>query len=900
MAASNPVAVSWHHRRCRQPDVSLAGEVPYCASCDTLAVIEQAAEDAICGIPAIPIHWSQQDIQLSWPKTVEYSDNSIPATAEQSALPAPIQPLVPELPGNHGSPFGSVATEVTSESGADVPPWGFGSYREPNPTRSAELARNTGPNYAALTATDHIRLLLLSRGRFDDPLHGTLVLSRLSGAVEFQALSYTWADSEGDSTRTKVIFLGPKWDALSITANCKDALQHMRQTDRDIMVWVDAICIDQGNHIERNHQVGLMRAVYASATAVFVYLDDGTHWDANLLDRLMWTKDHLNAKGRPFEAKFFKIPYFSRIWVIQEISNAREATINIGKSKVGWSLFNEERMRAAGILEEIPRWTWTVYNRQGYLSRDVGELLLATHSSKASDPRDRVFALFGLIRDARETGLMADYALTVQEVYVGIAAFLLTKYGDSSILQYAVGANRYGFPTWTPTWDELARPPIGRVREPTWPVKIPRAATMHDRRLVLKAKDMPKTLQRITINRLGAALNINATLIKPSKFAWSWSFSVETKAIQWTRKATYRGMSAAPDGLDSRSFSTIAILQGCSQYFVLDGVTAPQQDTFRIAGTMTLLFPPPDSTPSRNASISNADLPPISRYMLEHCPLERGELRLMLILERYRRSFWAVGTADDLVPIESLEKHVFEDYELENIYVAYLVSTAVEPPSIPVKRKHHDIEQDDEASPYQPSNWLLLTLAFWERHGSWTHLQKLTTLYWEAFDCIWSIKLFRAAKRCDDIVGVTVDATVWLNQTYIMALCERIQSATQAFARFLSPSRRVRCAVRVNGREFVLISPKDGSTGHYPLLETVELEAELLALGKIAYGDGEEFYEINEEKCNFSEFRALLEELEDLGMGKYELEQFERDCAFRSFLRLFQPYERTWQLVNIV
>ena len=96
--------------------------------------------------------------------------------------------------------------------------------------------------YKTLDTTDQIRLLLLSKGNFNDPIHGTLIIARLGSNIEFRALSYTWADDIGDDSRSQVIFLGPRWNMFMVTANCKAALRRLRRKDDDCMVWVGAIC----------------------------------------------------------------------------------------------------------------------------------------------------------------------------------------------------------------------------------------------------------------------------------------------------------------------------------------------------------------------------------------------------------------------------------------------------------------------------------------------------------------------------------------------------------------------------------------------------------------------------------------------------------------------------------
>jgi len=131
-----------------------------------------------------------------------------------------------------------------------------------------------------------IRLLRLLKGSLDDAIHGELVIAPLQDQMAFTVLSYTWADGDGDSSRNSAIYLGRHWDMFPVTQNCAAALRRMRLTGRDLMVWVDAICIDQGNHVERNHQVCSMTEVYSCAQQVF-YLPRG------------WTVRDLCAKITP-------------------------------------------------------------------------------------------------------------------------------------------------------------------------------------------------------------------------------------------------------------------------------------------------------------------------------------------------------------------------------------------------------------------------------------------------------------------------------------------------------------------------------------------------------------------------------------------------------------------------
>jgi len=56
-----------------------------------------------------------------------------------------------------------------------------------------------------------------------------------------------------------------------VTVNLEAALRYLRHKFMVRILWIDAICIDQLNVEERNHQVPLMKTIYRNATAVRVW-----------------------------------------------------------------------------------------------------------------------------------------------------------------------------------------------------------------------------------------------------------------------------------------------------------------------------------------------------------------------------------------------------------------------------------------------------------------------------------------------------------------------------------------------------------------------------------------------------------------------------------------------------
>lgn len=92
-----------------------------------------------------------------------------------------------------------------------------------------------------------------------------LIQTSLNSRPKFEALSYTW----GEPGIEEIITVDGA--ELRVRRNLFDALHHLRGT-LERQLWIDAICIDQNNIAERNHQVKQMRSIYENAEKVVIWL----------------------------------------------------------------------------------------------------------------------------------------------------------------------------------------------------------------------------------------------------------------------------------------------------------------------------------------------------------------------------------------------------------------------------------------------------------------------------------------------------------------------------------------------------------------------------------------------------------------------------------------------------
>ncbi|KFY84963.1 hypothetical protein V500_08826 [Pseudogymnoascus sp. VKM F-4518 (FW-2643)] len=112
-----------------------------------------------------------------------------------------------------------------------------------------------------------IRLLkLLKSESFSSPIRGRLVHTTLDDHSPYETMSYVW----GTPRFTQTIELESQ--PFGVTPHLENALRHLRLASRDRTIWVDAVCINQSDDVERGEQVMLMKQIYESCAGNLVWL----------------------------------------------------------------------------------------------------------------------------------------------------------------------------------------------------------------------------------------------------------------------------------------------------------------------------------------------------------------------------------------------------------------------------------------------------------------------------------------------------------------------------------------------------------------------------------------------------------------------------------------------------
>ena len=176
---------------------------------------------------------------------------------------------------------------------------------------------------------DYIRVLEVEPGHDTDPIRCWLTLEHLDSPTPYNALSYAW----GVNTRTRLVYIN-RLPCLVTQSVCK-ALQHLRKPEESFRIWVDLVCINQDDSIERSSQVRLMSRIYSLADRVIAWLGVPTLQWKNVFPSIKaYVTGNLPARRLRREATSFhellRCPWFARLWIVQEMVAAQECVLSYG------------------------------------------------------------------------------------------------------------------------------------------------------------------------------------------------------------------------------------------------------------------------------------------------------------------------------------------------------------------------------------------------------------------------------------------------------------------------------------------------------------------------------------------------------------------------------------------
>lgn len=470
----------WHERSCGIPDLLWTDGYPNCIRCGASASSITNGAMETPPLPAPPPSLKRSQLRCSWPPCVEYSGHFIDGDGNDLT-----EFIIENIDGWNIDATDLLDDQVKRQEVRGAPQRTDGSsealklprvYSNTTYTDAAdgvtEITHNK-PHTAVQVPTstqrpdrihenicgpDDFRVLrLYGSTSSDDPIHCSLEVAQLDdpdGSL-YEALSYTWADLDGDKRNCMPIYIGSHFDVLLVTKNCQSALRRLRKRF-DRLLWIDAICINQNDPIERSAQVNHMSEIYSRASRVLIYLGEWSKRSEEALPNVTkCVQTSATREDTTSLVKLAKRPYFKRLWVIQEVARADRASVVCGDLVMHWKDLCSALESCGAAPEWIKHFSAPLNHRREAPS--VSELLRDTKDALCIDPRDKLFGIIGLANTEERELLPTDYSLSVQQLYIGLAAYLVQKTDDRSFLKLADGQRKIipGLPSWVPDWTNI-------------------------------------------------------------------------------------------------------------------------------------------------------------------------------------------------------------------------------------------------------------------------------------------------------------------------------------------------------------------------------------------------------------------------------------------------------------
>lgn len=376
--------------------------------------------------------------------------------------------------------------------------------------------------YQQLPEDGHIRLLKLQPGRTGDNIHSYLDTVSMKDAFRtYECVSYVWGDKP---EYRRIIVDG---HSFYVKLNLFAALQHFRDPNVIRALWVDSICIQQTDPPEKGRQVQLMGKIYENGLRTLVWLGaDNFGMAPEAVDFLKSTSqvarnlserygnilktpalpEDQNPVSQDIEkwqlfGKFVNLPWFSRVWVMQEVGIAADVLMYWGNATIPFSdviNVNELQRHVPQVLPVqgmsqllhdafvgLFMWygneeTWRNQVLQDFVVEGARlvpgpnfiDALIQSSRRNVTDIRDHVFALLGhpLAIMGEDTIVHADYARHVDDIYLDVSAKLIQHVDPALALSVAgdMGTRKprdldSDQPSWVIRWElSLETSSLGR------------------------------------------------------------------------------------------------------------------------------------------------------------------------------------------------------------------------------------------------------------------------------------------------------------------------------------------------------------------------------------------------------------------------------------------------------
>jgi hypothetical protein len=245
-------------------------------------------------------------------------------------------------------------------------------------------------------------------------------------APDYDALSYCWGDAEETAW---IICNDVK---LEIRQKLRAALQYLLEGHPAPIrpLWIDAVCLNQDDNVEKATQVPRMGEIYKAATRTLAWLGEDLEDNGMALTFLEWLSevkdkddeslsalhwDGFKAQASAFR-RLVKRRWFFRVWISQEVALSQSIIMMYGHRSFQWSSF----VASMPETNRLAHLAWTPSRNGGLIYfpgmniismeqmrssyRRIGHvpvcfLMRNSEDRECREPIDRAWALLGVMNE---------------------------------------------------------------------------------------------------------------------------------------------------------------------------------------------------------------------------------------------------------------------------------------------------------------------------------------------------------------------------------------------------------------------------------------------------------------------------------------------------------------------
>lgn len=220
--------------------------------------------------------------------------------------------------------------------------------------------------------------------------------------------------------------------------------------------------LNQQDIEERNSQLLRMSAIYRRAAKTIAWLGPSSNHSDKAIQEIGRTTNLKPEDSVPTELQAEVLAllgreYWHRVWIIQEFALSKEVVIMCGSARatctdIKSTLAVSKTVKGLSHLREIARLRTTIVEDKPV---HIYDALYSSQQSRASEPRDKVFALLGLAYNGAAIMPIPNYAQSIPDLCLEMTISAIAMTRSLDVILLGGMSNVKSGPKWQPYWPSL-------------------------------------------------------------------------------------------------------------------------------------------------------------------------------------------------------------------------------------------------------------------------------------------------------------------------------------------------------------------------------------------------------------------------------------------------------------